>query len=714
MPDISKLLWPSSVAAIGASPDATKLRGMILDVMLRQPYAGRIYPINPSYQEIQGQRCFASIADVPDQVDLAVLAIPAEAVVDELRRCGEAGVKAAAIMTSGFAEQTGEEGRAMQMALAEIIDKYDMAVTGPNALGFANFASNLCATFSPAIRKADLPLMPEWHKDGGRVAVVAQSGAIGYSFYDRGRMRELPFRYVVTTGNEAGLAVFDMVDFMLDEGKTDVFILFIESIKCPATFRRVAEKALRAGKPIIAVKVGRSEAGMLAASSHTASLAGSDRVNRAMFEAYGILLVEDQDEAVDFASAFLHNQHRLPKGNRVGISSSTGGGGGWLADQSTAEGLEVPELDRAARDTIDAILPAYGTSRNPVDATAQAVHQVGYAELTRLTGLSSNVDGIMVIMSARVADSFEKERERLREVGKGSAKPIVAWTYTWPLQETVALLAEAGYSLTTNVRNCARAMAAMVRYREKREAFVAPLPATETAADASLPALAGAGGVIPEHAARALLAGHGIGAVAGRLATSRDEAVQAATELPAPLAMKIQSAAIPHKTDVGGVALNVASPDGAGEAFDKLMAAAKAAAPDAAIDGVLIEPMARRGREMILGVNRDDVFGPMILVGVGGIYAELLDDTVLSPPVASREAAIDLLRRLKSFKLLEGQRGEAAADIEALAGVIVRLSRFAADNAAHVREVDINPILVHEQGAGVSIVDALIFVDQGA
>ncbi|MCB1509624.1 MAG: acetate--CoA ligase family protein [Hyphomicrobiaceae bacterium] len=708
MPDISKLLWPDSVAIIGASPDATKIRGMVLEVILREGFAGQIYPVNPNYKELRGQPCYASVGDIPAKVDLAVLAIPAEAVLDEVRRCGEAGVKAAAIMTSGFAEQSGEEGAAMQSALAELIATYDMAVIGPNCLGFANFAASLYPTFSPAIRKADLPLMPTWHNDGGRVAVVAQSGAIGYSFYDRGRMRELPFRYVVTTGNEAGLNAFDLVEFMLDEGNTDVFVLFLESIKSAATFRRLAEKALRAGKPIIVVKVGRSEAGRFAASSHTASLAGSDRVNRAMFDAYGVIVVEDQDEAVDFASAFLLNKDRLPAGNRVGISTATGGGGGWLADQATLEGLDVPELDKPTRKIIDALLPAYGSSRNPVDATAQAVHAVGYGELTRLTGLSSNIDGVMVIMSARVAESFQKERERLREVGHSLKKPILAWTYTWPLQDTVALLVEAGFSLTTNIRNCARAMAAMLRYRQIREAFIAPLALQDGAGLSPLTEMAGAGGVIPEHAARKVLAAHGVGRLAGQLASSRAEAMRIAGEIGAPLAMKIQAAEIPHKTDAGGVALNVATPEAAGEAFDRLVAAANAYKPGAAIDGVLVEPMAARGHEIILGINADEVFGPMILVGAGGIYAEVLDDTVLSPPVATREAAVALIHRLKFAKILQGVRGQPPADVTALADAIVALSAFAVKHSGIVREVDINPVMVHEAGAGVSVLDALI------
>ena len=366
MPDISKLLSAKSVAVVGASPDNKRLRGILFEVLCRGDYAGRIYPVTPSHDEVMGHKAYKTVADIPETVDLAVLAIPANAVVAELERCGAAGVKAAAIVTSGFAEQAGSEGEAMQRDLSAVIAKYDMAVTGPNSLGFVNFAEQLAPTFSPAIARASLPLLPEWHGEGGRVAVIAQSGAIGFGIYDRGRLREIPFRYVITTGNEAGLRAFDIVDYLLDDGETEVFVLFLEDIRDGAQFRRVAAKALAAGKPILAVKIGRSEAAQESAASHTGAMVGSDRVNRAVMEAHGVTICEDLDQLVDYTAAFYHNRTKLPRGRRIGISAGTGGGGGWIADQCDVFGLEVPVLDDAARKVIDAVLPEYGSSRNPV------------------------------------------------------------------------------------------------------------------------------------------------------------------------------------------------------------------------------------------------------------------------------------------------------------------------------------------------------------
>lgn len=701
MPDIAKLLWPETVAVIGASPNTQRLRGMIMEVLLDQPFAGEVYPVNASHDEILGRKSYPSIDAVPATVDLAVLAIPADAVVSELERCGAAGVKAAAIITSGFAEQADDAGRELQSRLQAIIKRYDMAVIGPNALGFANLAASLCPTFSPALRKPELPLLPSWHKDGGRVAVIAQSGALGYSFYDRGRLRELPFRYIVTTGNEAGLHAFDLVEYMLDEGDTDVFLLFLEDIRDPTVFRRAAEKALQAGKPIIVAKIGQSEAARLSAASHTGALAGSHRINQAVFDAYGIITANDQDEMIDLASAFLTNRHRLPAGRNVGISSGTGGGGGWLSDACVANGLDVPELDPATRETIDAVLPVYGSSRNPVDGTAQAIREVGYARLLEMVGKSERVDALAMVTTARAGETYLQEKDDFFRVGQTSDKPIVVWTYTWPRQETVALFAEAGYPLMTNLRNAARAISLMADYRNKRETFIRPLDVAAAPAKGDPVAMT-------EFAAKQRLAAHGIGAGNGVLAVTRDEAVAASRAIDGPVVLKIQSRDILHKTDAGGVALNLTTPEAVGEAFERISTAATRTNPAAAIDGVLVEPMAPPGREMIVGITRDAVFGPMLLVGLGGIYAEVMDDVALAPLTDSRAAAKDQIARLKTASVLEGVRGEAPGDIDALADLMVALSKFVASDGAGVEEIDLNPVLVHERGKGVSVVDALI------
>ncbi len=711
MPDIRALLWPENVAVVGATDDVHKLRGRILKVMLGHDYAGKIYPVSRSLDVVQGLKAYKSIADIGIPVDLTVLIIPAEYVLQELERVGEAGGKAAIIITSGFAEQVGDEGRRMQEELCAIAERYDLAICGPNSEGFANMAAALCPTFSPAVDDVEVPLLPPWHKEG-RIAVIAQSGAMGFSFFDRGRVRELPFRYIVTSGNEATLSVFDYVDFMLDEGKTDVFILFLEDIKDAATFRRVAAKAARAGKPIIVTKIGRSDAGQRAAASHTGALAGTYAAYEAMFDHYGIIVGRDPDEIIDMVDGFIANAHRLPAGCRVGIVTGSGGAGGWMADMCATQGLEVPELDPVARAKIDAHLPPYGTSQNPVDGTAQAIRVVGYAELARLVSTADNVDGVILVSTARNYAGYERERDALTSLSKTLEKPIMCFSYTLPHPISTEIFGKAGLPLTTNLHNCARAMAAMADYRAFRKRFLArdatPINAADQASDVT-EALASAPTVLSEWQARPVLAAYGIGSDDGAtLATTSDEAVAAAESIGTAVVLKIQSSDIPHKSDAGGVVLNLQGADAVRAGYDEVLANSRAAVPDAAIDGVLVQPMARPGQEVILGINRDEKFGPMLMIGLGGVHVEVLKDVAFAPVPLTRDDVSVLIGKLKGAPLLAGVRGAPPADVDALIDVATRLSEFAAAHNDTIAEIDLNPVLVHEVGNGVTLVDALI------
>lgn len=475
--NLDALLSPRTVALVGASPDRHIFRGRTLGVMLGHPYAGRIYPVSRSHAEVQGLRAYPSVAAIPEPVDLAVLIIPAEFVPDELERCAAAGVRAAMILSSGFAEAGTPAGEQLQARVVAIAGRCGMIVCGPNAEGYANTAAALCPTFSPAVDQMMVPLVPPW-RTRGHVAVVAQSGGMGFAMFDRGRARELPFSYVITTGNEACLEAFEIVDHLLDEGRTDVFLLYVETLRDPRRFERVAARALAAGKPIIAVKIGKTPAGVRAARSHTGAIAGDHAECQAMFRRHGILQADELDEMVDLAAAFSLHGDRLPAGTRVGIGSASGGGGGWLADACGAAGLTVPILDAATRAQLDRVIPSYGSSQNPVDATAQAIVQTGYAELARLIGASDAIDAVILIVSARITASFEREQHRLAEVAAGSRKPILLWSYTLPSADTVRILSQIGYPLFTSMQSCARAVAAMAHYRAVRERLHAPAPVT--------------------------------------------------------------------------------------------------------------------------------------------------------------------------------------------------------------------------------------------
>jgi acyl-CoA synthetase (NDP forming) len=712
MPDLGALLSPASVAVIGASPDLSGLRGRTLKVMLRHPYRGRVYPVSRSHASVQGLRAYPSIDKVPERVDLAVLIVPARFVPEELERCGRAGVRAALILASGFAEDGNEAGAALQGRVAESARRYGMAVCGPNAEGFANLTAGLCATFSPVLEELDGFLIDT--NIQSRIAVVSQSGGVGFSFLDRGRPKGLAFSHVVSTGNEACLESFDIVEHLLDEGSAEVFVVFLESIRNARTFRRVAEKALAAGKPIVVAKIGDSEPGRRAAASHTAALAGAGASYRAMFRRYGVIEGADTDEILDIAAAFACFGARPPRGRRVGIATASGGAGGWMADACAAAGLEVPELEREARARIDAHLPSYGTSQNPVDGTAQAIRTIGYCELARLVSLSERVDAVIAVVTARSAEVFQRERESLGRLARETRKPILMWSYTLPAAETARIVAEAGFPLYTDMRNCARAVAALAQYAEVKEKFI--LPSSSSGMDsisvdearrervgARLEAATGT--VLCEYEAAPLLAEYGIRFVESRLVASAPEAVAVAAALGRPVALKVQSPQIPHKTEAGAVALGVQGAAAIERAYEDVLAGARRV-PGAEIRGVLVQAMAPPGVEMLLGIHRDATFGPLLTVALGGIYVEALHDAALAPVPVSRDDAQRLLATLRGKALLKN------ADTEALVGLMAALSRFAADHGEHIAELDVNPVIVHPAGHGASAVDALIIKRQ--
>jgi acyl-CoA synthetase (NDP forming) len=711
MPDLGALLSPASVAVIGASPDLSGLRGRTLKVMLRHPYRGRVYPVSRSHASVQGLQAYPSIDKLPERVDLAVLIVPARFVPDELERCGRAGARAALILASGFAEDGNEGGAALQERIAESARRYGMAVCGPNAEGFANMALGLCATFSPVLEETDESLSPKGGSRPGRVAVVSQSGGVGFSFLDRGRPKGLAFSHVVSTGNEACLESFDIVEHLLDEGSAEVFVVFLEAIRNARTFRRVAGKALAAGKPIVVAKIGHSEPGRRAAASHTAALAGAGASYRAMFRRYGVLEGADSDEILDIAAAFTCFGGRLPRGRRVGIATASGGAGGWMADACATAGLQVPELEREARVRIDAHLPSYGTSQNPVDGTAQAIRTIGYCELARLVSLSERVDAVIAVVTARSAEVFRRERDSLGRLARETQKPILMWSYTVPSAETAGIVAGAGLPLCTDMRNCARALAALAEYAEVGMNFSAQVPAGANPVDETRckrvgARLESAGAVLCEYEVAPLLEEYGIRLAPSRLAASAQEAIEAAAALGGgPVALKVQSPQIPHKTDAGAVALGILGPEAIERAYESVLAGARRI-PGAEIRGVLVQAMALPGAEMLVGIHRDATFGPMLTVALGGVHVEALSDAALAPVPVSREDARRLLATLRARVLLENM------DVDALVDLIAALSQFASEHGERIDSLDLNPVIVHPAGSGASVVDALIIKRQ--
>ncbi|PYM15727.1 MAG: CoA-binding protein [Candidatus Rokuibacteriota bacterium] len=720
-PDLAPLFWPRAIAVIGASPDVEIIRGKLLQLMLMHGFAGDVFPVSRSNTEVQGLRAYPSIADVPEGVDFAVIVVPAALVSETLTACGERGVRAAVVITSGFAEERGEAGAKRQRELVEIAARYRMVVCGPNCEGIVNMLGPMVATFSPVLEHVGGPLLPE--VAGARaIGVISQSGGVSYAYFNRGRPRQLRFSYVVSSGNEAVLEGLDYVDWMLRDGRTDLFLMYMEAVRDAAKFRRVAATAAAHGKPLLVAKVGRSDVAKRAAVSHTGSLAGADPVYDAMFRHYGIVRCDDLDEMVDLAAAF--SFCALPKGRRVGVLTGSGGGAVWMADLLSAAGLEIPELDGETRAQIERHIPAYGASQNPVDVTAQAVRQVGYAKLIEIIARSPAIDALLVVGSLASEARLQRQAEELTRAVKTAGKPVLFCTYTLASPRSVSILAGAGIPAYTNMPNCARAFRVLAEYAAFQDRWGGQdfadqdegaqerrVAARRSHVGAGLDVaerLLGPRRVLCEYEATPVLAAYDIARPAEELAHDPDGAVAAAARIGFPVALKVQSAQIPHKSDAGALALGLTSADAVRAAYARVAERARGAAPEAEIRGVLVQAMAPAGREMILGVTRDPHWGLMLMVGLGGIHVEVLRDVALSPVPMTEADARRLLRRLDAVAILDGVRGQRPADVAALVAVMARLSRLAAEHGERIAEIDLNPVIVHEVGRGVSVVDALI------
>ena len=783
MPDLDALFRPRAIALVGASPDKTIIRGRIVEALTLHGFDGALYAVSRSHDEIAGIPGYPSVEELPGPVDLAIITIPAEHVAASLRACGRRGVKAAIVISSGFGEERGEAGAARQRVVADIAREFDMAVLGPNAEGFLNNRMPLAATFSPAVVHVEGGLRPEGSCGRG-IAVVSQSGGIGFSFFHRGRPKALDFSFVVSTGNEAGLDAMDVAAYLVEDDETAVVLAFLEGIRAPEKLVRVASRAAELRKPLVFAKVGRSEAAAAAAASHTASLAGTARSYDAVARRYGILSGEDQDHMVDVAAAFAFFGDRLPNGTRVGILTPSGGAGAWLADVCELHGLSVPPLDAETRASIDRMLPAYGASRNPVDVTAQVIFTVGYAPPLELLARAPGIDAMLVAGSLSHARYIERDFANLVRIGRTVDKPVIFCGYTRADPHAIELLARAGFPCTTSMANAVKAIRAMNGYREFLERLDGAPPqsvesdaslarslfeaagrggqgvgvgfgveagvgsgveagygartVTVTAARIESGAVndagegvvmrgqdssqafsmdrarapisdyaAGARGVVCEHDAKVLLSAHGIGGIpAGALALDAGEAVSIAHAIGGPLAMKVQSDDLPHKSESNGIALGVEGETAVRETFERIMENARAFAPAAIIKGVRVERMAEAGVEMIVGVSRDPDFGPMLAVGLGGVLVEVLDDVVLSPaPVDAAEAG-EMLRALRGRRILDGMRGGPPADVDAFVGLLVVVSELAAAMGGALEALDLNPVIVHPRGQGVTVVDA--------
>jgi acetyltransferase len=694
---------PASIAILGASEDFVKISGRPLKFLLEKGYPGKIFPVNPKYETVAGLPCYPAVTAIPEPADLAIVAVPAAAVLEALGDCVAKGVRSAVIFSSGFGEM-GEEGRALERQVAELARRSGLRLCGPNTLGFMNTFDRVMATFSQA---------GEGETPPGPVAFVTQSGAFGTAIFALARQRGLSFGYFVNSGNEADLEFADFLDYVVADPKVLVVSGYIEGLKNGRKLLAVADHALELGKPIVIAKVGRSAAGARAALSHTGSLAGSDRVYSGVFRQKGIIRAAHEEELLDLVSAF--SLCPLPEGRGLGIVTHSGGAGVLMADRAEEIGLSVPELADGTKAQLRKVIPSFGSIRNPVDITAQFI-----ADPTLLrTSLGIVLQDPRVdtaIFYLGMGDRFaDQVVANLEAVHAKTKKPlIVAWAAA--PEAGLRALRESGICALPSATRAVNAVRGLVEYAEARRRWEQErrrIEAGEGGGGDTLGSLIRAcrtagRRVLTTGESFALLSGYGIKVARSRLCRTPAEAVQAAVEIGSPIALKVESPEIRHKTEANALRLNVPGPDEVIRCFDELVRNARQHVPGADIHGVFVQEMIHEGTEVVVGLHQDPQFGPVVMVGLGGIFVEVLEDVAFRAAPLTRGDAEAMLRDLRGSKILEGVRGRPPADARSVIEVLLAVSRLAVDAAGEVAELDINPLLVLPADQGALAVDALV------
>ena len=700
--DLERFFSPKSIAILGASQDLITISGQPLKHLVSHGYSGKLYPVNPKYQEVLGHKCYPSLADVPESPELALILINAARVPDLLRQCGEKGVPYVVIFTSGFSE-TGEKGAAIQRELMEIAERYNIGVIGPNCQGMMNVADKAYAGFG-SVFFADYP--------AGRVSMVSQSGGFGFSVlslasHDGG----LAFRQMVTTGNEMGVSSLDFIDYFIRDPHTDVIVSYLEGARDVRRFPEIGDKALAAGKPILMWKVGNTDEGQVAAASHTANLGGAMALYKSVFAQKGIILVEDIQDVVDYGRMFRCG--KLPKGNRIAMITVSGGAGILMTDECVSRGMKLAKLSPETEAKLKDIVPSFGSIANPVDVTAGIFNDLALINRAlRAIVEDPGVDCIALLNASLQGEIATKIAGEIISIANTTDKPIAcAWSARDVMAaDAYAALDEARIPHYKSPVRCGRAFAAMSWYAEAKRRNEAqrnerPLVLQKTQ---SKQILTGRTTDIAEYEAKRVLAEYGIPVTQEELASTRDQALAITKKIGYPVAIKVQSPDISHKTEAKAVKLGLNNDTELAAAYDEVLANAKAYNAKAHIDGVLVQEMLRGGTEAILGITNDPLFGPAVMFGLGGIFAEIMKDVSFRLAPVTPSMAREMIQEIKGYPLLAGARGRAHADVDALADAIVRLSALAVDLQDHVAELDINPLFVMERGKGVKAADALI------
>ena len=703
---LDAIFSPKAIAVIGASTTPGKVGYDIFANILKGGYRGTLYPVNPTAKSILSMRSYPAIGEIPDAVDLAIIVLPTGATVKAVEETVRKGVKGIVIVSAGFRE-VGAKGLEMENRIVSICREAGVRVVGPNCLGVINPLPRVSMNASFSAR------MP----GPGNISFISQSGALCTAVLDFAADRGFGFSKFISIGNKADVDEVDLLQYLHEDADTAVIMIYIEELRKGEEFIAMAKEVTSGSRPtpVLVVKSGRTSAGARAAASHTGALAGTEAVYEAIFKQSGIIRAESVNELFDFADAFAYKQEsplgklrrKLPGGKRVAIITNAGGPGILATDMTVSADLELAQFSEETIENLARHLPSTASVRNPVDVIGDAT-QDRYENALWAVIKDDGVDGALVILTPQSMTNALGTAEAIVRVARGTHKPIICcFMGVIDVSPGVKYLQEHGYPVYQFPENAAKAMGALYRYtgwlnREELPEWTFAHD-RERASAIIADCLASGKTHLGELEGNEILKCYGFNTLPARLAGNEEEAADIAGEIGFPVAMKIVSPQIIHKTDAGGVIVGCKNGEEVKQAFRSIVKGAKSYNPDAVINGVLVEKMAPPGEEVILGLNRYDI-GPLLMFGMGGIFVEVFKDVAFRLAPIGRSEAHLLIREIKGFKLLTGFRGRPRADLEALERAIVSLSDLAV-NHPEIMEMDINPLLVHGEGKGATLVD---------
>ena len=692
---LETLLYPKAIAVIGASRNPGKVGYAVLANLINNGFKGPIVPVNLDADEILGLKCYKSLGEYKDPIDLSIIMVGGKYVKDALQSSIKAGAKSVIVITAGFKE-VGAAGAKAEQELVAICRAGGVRMVGPNCLGVLNTDHHMNATFAPSVPPP------------GKISVISQSGALCVAILDWAAEQKLGLGKVISFGNKADLNEVDFIQTLAEDKETKVIVGYLESIKEGNKFLRIAEQAASI-KPVVILKVGVTQAGAKAASSHTGSLAGADMAYGAAFKRAGVIRAESFEALFDYATAFA--MQPLPNGERVAVITNAGGPGIMAADAAESSGLKMVSPSKESDAKLRAFMPAAGAFGNPIDVIGDADPD-RYVKAFEVMQDDETIDAIVVVVTPQNMTKPLELAEKLGAASRrgGSKKPMLAvfmgGTEVAAAREKLMALGIPNYPSPDRAVTALRAMCDYAAWKRRPARMVTRFPVNRRRVDRIINAQERSGITqIGEVEAKEILRAYDFNVLGGQLAQNDDEAVEIAERIGYPVVLKISSPDIIHKSDFGGVRINLANAEQVRDAFDLMMLRIQKRAPKAYLRGGFVEKMGQRGREVILGMTRDPQFGPMLMFGLGGIFVEVMKDVTFHLAPITAEEAMQMLKGTRSYALLQGARGQAPVDLEAIAGALQRISQLVTDYP-EIMELDINPFIVGPMGVQAYVADA--------